>query len=115
MREYVNALKANAIKWMELALVSLDIGVNIVVSLVPLDCMDRAVAGDVVSARDCSHVLLLMVDVLRVNQAGMEQGVIKHVPMASMEKTVLIHAHFARTDIPVTTSTGNAPTAILAG
>lgn len=100
---------------MELALVSLGIGVNFVVSLVLLDFMDRAVGGDVVNVRDCSHVLLLMVDVLHVNQDGMEQGVIKHVPMVSMEKTVLLHAPCARKDSLVITSMGSAHIAILAG
>lgn len=45
VREYASVSKANAIKWMELAHVSLDIGVNFVASLVLLDFMDRAVGG----------------------------------------------------------------------
>lgn len=115
MREYVSVLKENVIKWMELALASLDIGVNFAVSLALLDFMDRAVEGDVVNVRDCSHVQLLMENVLHVNPAGMGQGVIKHVPMVSMEKTALFHVHHARTDTPVITSMGSAPTAMLAG
>lgn len=67
------------------------------------------------SVKGCSHVQSLMADVLLVNQAGMEQSVIRFVPMVSLVKTALRHVHSAKMDTRVITLMGPVNIAILAG